>query len=291
MERETLTATTLSARDGPFALEEIKIALYCKCIAFNILQPLKSFFRRMELEWGDTKTAHATLRNGVPVIQLGRKFFSDNVKAIDEAPDVVMHEIMHHLLLHLTAGNVLVGRFGHQLLNISEDAIINAYLHVLGRRGSHGSAGSFAGFMKRFYKDEGFYAYLRPDSENLEVDTSKSNSVDQSKFPGSARFSWGPGYEFYGRLMELDVTIEEAAEFFLRFFPDANLPLPLLGSHDEEADKRSESTGDGADPTRSSQESLPAGRREDPGAEPGGDGIECAHYHMSGNRREQQSGV
>lgn len=196
----------------PFPLDKIKEAVIYKALAAGFLTPLNSFFRLMTLEWGRSKTAHATLRGGMPVIVLGRKFFSTEVQSLGEAAEVVLHEIMHHAFRHLVfAPRLLESGYSRKIQNIAMDAIINAFLAKVG----------CAGFMERFYPDKDEFAFLRPNSR-LFART------------GSKRYDWDYEAEaFYWDLQYLRATLEEALIFFQVNFDETSDQLPLLGSHGE----------------------------------------------------------
>lgn len=206
---------------GRFSLAGIKEALIFKALASGKLyQPLRSFFKDMELKWGDADTAYATLLEGRPVIVLGPTFFNEKVENEGEAAEVLLHEIMHHLFRHLELMPGFLERgFSQRTQNLAMDAVINAYLHSVG----------CAGFMKRFYPDEEEYAFLRPDSSEFMVVGSFGRKrpledVDRGK-------NW-EFQNFYRSLYRLSVQLEESLQFFQQHFPEAKRnQLPLLGGH------------------------------------------------------------
>lgn len=222
-------------KDGPFPLQDIQMALVCKAIEKRFFQPLKTFWREMVLEWGQTPTAHACRRKGVPTIVLGREFFAKNVLTTTEAAEIVMHEIMHHLFLHLTQDKIFRAQgYSHGVINVGEDAIINAYLHKI----------DCASFMARFYQDTSYYAFLRPGSKNVDVEPAPAAAREQEQEAGTD-YSWAhgrtnfradPGERFYCELMRLDITLEQSVEFFNKYFAKASGTQPLLGSHGSAAD-------------------------------------------------------
>ena len=124
------------------SLTEVKAAVISKASAGGFLSPIISFLKDMSLEWADVPTALATQRDGKPVIMLGRAFFAKHVKNESEAADVVLHEIMHHVFLHLARSEHYTALgYSFHLQNLAMDAIINAYLARF----------NCAGFMERFY--------------------------------------------------------------------------------------------------------------------------------------------
>jgi hypothetical protein len=229
MVQQLKASTYLSPLDGPFSLEDIKNFFFCKCIEHGILEPLKRFLRKMVLVWGDTPTAHAEVRNGVPYIVLGREFFANEVKNLDECADILLHEIQHHLRVFENDFEALRRKFSENVINLGEDAIINAAQHVIGKNRS-GDLPGFARFMERFYKDEGASAFLRPNSKNVKVGSGKEGEAD-------------PGVEFYRALYNQEVTLEEACEFFVTHFPKVRMRQPLLGSHGQATGQPGEGDG------------------------------------------------
>jgi hypothetical protein len=159
----------LSPAEGPQDLSSIKSQLLVRCFDFKIIQPLNTLFRSITLEWGETESAHAERRGNKSVIQLGRQFFTAQVRTLDDSCDIIMHELCHHLMKHLTHCSALDRRYGHEVMNVAEDALINAYLFAIGSRKDKYSSMGFAGFMDRFYPDKGYAAFLRPFSKNGSV--------------------------------------------------------------------------------------------------------------------------
>lgn len=204
------------------SLKDIKDAVIEKAAKGGFLSPITSFLKDITLEWGDVPTALATTRDGRPLIVLGRGFFLLHVRNKSEAADVVLHEIMHHVFLHLARSEHYT-KLGYSfyLQNLAMDAIINAYLARFG----------CAGFMERFYQDVGEFAFLRPHSDKFGVvqnwvlfkKVRPLKSVDEEKYEIFR--------QFYFRLTQLQITLEEALIFFAKYFPDAKESKPLLGNH------------------------------------------------------------
>lgn len=213
------------------SLTEVKAAVISKASAGGFLSPIISFLKDMSLEWADVPTALATQRDGKPVIMLGRAFFAKHVKNESEAADVVLHEIMHHVFLHLARSEHYTALgYSFHLQNLAMDAIINAYLARF----------NCAGFMERFYKDVGEYSFLRPNSDVFGVSVNwilfqkvrPLKKVDEEKYEIFR--------QFYFRLYQLQITLEDALIFFAKYFPDAKQSKPLLGNHSQSQGKQSQ---------------------------------------------------
>jgi hypothetical protein len=221
--------------DPPCSLDDIKMELVCMAIRGGFFLPLKSFMHRMHLQWGNTKTAHATLKKGNPVIELGRKFFAEQVlnrgpSSLRYAAQIVLHEILHHLMMHLKTDHVFKARgISHKTINIGEDAIINSFLAKIGE----------AGFMEIFYNDESYYAFLRPNSKNLNVLRNSEGTEN------GAKSDRDPGPQFYSKLQSLKMALEESVEFFHKYFRGTDGPKPLIGTHssEEEGDQEERESG------------------------------------------------
>jgi hypothetical protein len=217
------------------SLAEIKDAVIAKATQGGFLSPIISFLKDMSLEWGDAPTAMAFVRDGKPVIVLGRVFFTLHVRNKSEAADVVLHEIMHHVFLHLARSEhyTKLG-YSFHLQNLAMDAIINAYLARF----------NCAGFMERFYEDVGEYAFLRPRSEKFGVELNfvlfkkvrPLKAIDEEKYEIFR--------QFYFRLTQLQITLEDALKFFAKYFPEAKESKPLLGNHNK-SNKPSSKQGNG----------------------------------------------
>ena len=193
-----------------FSLDELKTAVVFKFMAAKCYVSMRTFFSEVEMRWGDCKTARAYRRHNRPIIELGRKFYSEQIQTASEGAQVVMHELKHHMFGHLRAVmDIRTAGYSHSIVNIAEDAIINAFLHSIG----------CATFMERFYKDVGVTAFLRPNSRAI-----FSNCQDLATRCAME--------EFYSRLYQLKVTLEESLKFFQTYFSDAD-DCPLLGSHGE----------------------------------------------------------
>lgn len=194
-------------QEGPLPLLQIKEALAFRALEGGFITPLKSFFREMDLEWGDTKTAHAELRDGKPVIQLGREFFEAEDVSTAEAVDLVMHEIMHHLFAHLLHGKDFeAAGYDSSIQGLAMDAAINAYLASV----------KCASFMARYYLDRGVEAFLRPQSHLAFR---------------HGRDSW-ERENFYKKLSRLEASLEECLEFLKEHFSATETQkVKPLGGH------------------------------------------------------------
>jgi hypothetical protein len=208
--------------NGPLPLRQIHDAVVFKAVRGGFLDPLRLFFKEMELEWSDCKTARAFRRNKKPIIQLGRAFFTKEVKNESEAADVIFHELMHHLLRHLSMMADLLKRgYSHANQNIAMDAINNSTLASVG----------CAGFFERYYKDELEYAFLRPNSKEFRIRSGvwrwrKLKPVSECSKSKAAEF-----YGFYWRLYALKVTLQEALDFIKKHFPEGSGTSELIGEH------------------------------------------------------------
>lgn len=211
---------------GPMSLRQIHDAIAFKAVRGGFLDPLRVFFKEMELEWADVNTACAFRRKGVPVIQLGRRFFQEKVQGDGEAADVVYHEIFHHLLRHLIIMKELERRgYSHPVQNVAMDAVINSHLHSVG----------CAEFMERFYPDRGELAFLRPNSSLFATlggiwGFRKVQPVHMLRPRKAQEF-----HAFYRKLYALQATLEDSLEFFQKHFPKPKGEQELLGSHGEDA--------------------------------------------------------
>jgi hypothetical protein len=211
---------------GPLSLREIHDAVIFKALRGRFLGPLRVLLKTIELEWGQCSSACAFRREGVAIVRLSADFVASNALTVNEMADVVHHEIMHHLLRHLIVAAVLLRRgFSHALQNLAMDAIINAHLHSVG----------CAEFMERYYRDEGEFAFLRPNSRNFSVSSGfivkrlrPMREVDTSK---SQQF-----FDFYRRLYALQVGLDEALKFFKEHFPEPKSESNFLGNHGEPDD-------------------------------------------------------
>lgn len=238
----------------PFSIEELLEALVYISVKAKLFQPLKSFFSEVSLEWGNVPTAVAFRRNGRRLIVLGRKFFAKNVKSTTHGVHVMLHELLHHLLLHVDPETLLhVHGFGKDLDGLAKDAIINAYLNSVG----------CAGFMEAFYPPRGENAFLRPNVPLLEQSRSVSCG-ELIAFLGCQPYSWGldalrdneplpPAAverlawmrKFYRRLMDLQVTLKEALEFFQELpRPPRSRRPQLLGNHGQPGDAEDDEKAD-----------------------------------------------
>ena len=213
----------MAQKSTRFTLEKIQETLIFKALTAGVFQPLRSFFKEMDLEWGEAQSAYATRRNGRAVIVLGPKFFDENLENEGEAAEVVLHEIMHHLFLHLHQLEEFAGRgYSHRIQNIAMDAVINAYLSSI----------KCAGFMERYYKDEEEYAFLRPGSEEFCMPYGPGGMlkkpVEQIDVDQYSSF-----WRFYRELYRLEVKLEQSLSFFQRHFPDSkeDKNQQLLGGH------------------------------------------------------------
>jgi len=207
------------------SLRQIHDAIAFKAVRGGFLDPLRVFFKEMELEWSDVNTACAFRRNGVPVIQLGRRFFQEKVQGEGEAADVVYHEIFHHLLRHLIIMKELARRgYTHEVQNVAMDAVINAHLHSVG----------CAKFMERFYPDRGELAFLRPNS-NLFATLGGIwgfRKVQPVRFLRASKAQ--EFHAFYRKLYALQTTLQESLDFFSKHFPRPRGERELLGNHGDE---------------------------------------------------------
>jgi len=212
----------LQANDGPMDLRRIKEVLVIKALAGNFLQPLRSFFKDMQLGWTDCGTAQAKKIGDLSMIELDRQFFAAQVQDYNEAADVVMHEIMHHLFAHLHIARQFQEQgYNDALQNVAEDAVINAYLHRIG----------CSGFATRYYEDEDEYAFLRPHScvfKNTAGWFGKKRAVTLQLLGQSEQMEIR---NFYEGLYRLGITLEKALEFFKKHFPKSAERQLLIGSH------------------------------------------------------------
>lgn len=220
---------------APFTTAAIHEALVYKVVRGGFLEALRTFLKNVQLEWAEVNTACAFRRNGLPVIQLGKTFFTREVKDENEAADLVLHELMHHILRHLFVSSGLLSQgYSLQLQNLAMDAIINAYLASFG----------CAGFMERYYPDRDEYAFLRPRSTLFEVQSGllfKSyKPVHKVSTEKSREF-----YAFYKKLYDLEISLEESLKFFQKYFPVPAGELPWLGGHGD-AGKPAEEEGNTA---------------------------------------------
>lgn len=203
------------SKDGPFNLKEIEEALIMRALQHGFLVPLMTFFQLMELRWGDTATAHATIIDGKRVIELGRDFFTEEVRDIAEAVDVLMHEIMHHIFRHLFLHKLLLAQgYSHNIQGLAQDAIINAYLHAIG----------CSGFDRRYYGDIDEYALLRPGSRVFKITHDQERQIDSA--PADSDKARNFLRRFHRRLYKLQVTLEEALKFYQTNFPQPELRFP-----------------------------------------------------------------
>lgn len=220
---------------GPHSLTSIRDAAAFKAVRGGFLDPLRIFLKEMVLEWADVPTACASRREKQKVIQLGRGFFTKEVRDESESADVVFHEIMHHLLRHLFLLQNLQNRgYSHDVQNLAMDAIINAHLAKVG----------CAGFMERFYPDRGEFAFLRPNSTEFVVSKGfwrwrKLVPVRLARSSKSQEF-----HAFYRRLYALEVTLEEALNFFQKHFPKSSREFELLGGGHGEPDSAAPKAGE-----------------------------------------------
>jgi len=266
--------------EGRFALLKIKEALVMKAMASRLYQPLRSFFRGMELVWGEAETAHASLKNGCPVITLGVQFFNEKVQDEGEAAEVVMHEIMHHLFRHLDQTDWSEKGYSDSVQNLAMDAVINAYLNSVG----------CAGFMARFYQDEGEYAFLRPGSEEFSRKGFLGKKETIQKWGNDHMFCYHAWNKkameflmFYKDLYKLQVSLEQSLEFFRNHFEKPDNKLPMLGSHTSGQPKKgkgankpqpaSSKPGPGAGKNGESADSQPRGPEQDPNGTQSASGI------------------
>lgn len=224
-------------------LAEISGTVLSKASKAGILSPIMQMLKEMSLEWGEVPTTMALKRGGKAVIILGRSFFSANVRNKSEAADLVLHEILHHLFLHLARGHYFTALgYSVHLQALAMDAIINAYL----------SRFDCAGFMERFYRDVEEQAFLRPNSTEFGVQrhwlfirhVRPLKMVDGRKYQ---EFK-----QFYARLYQLQVGLEEALIFFAKHFPSADDSKALLGSHNQSSKSSSNKGGQTSDQSKSS---------------------------------------
>ncbi|HEY9784139.1 MAG TPA: hypothetical protein V6D17_01970, partial [Candidatus Obscuribacterales bacterium] len=210
---------------GPYSLPQIREAVAFKAVRGGFLDPLRVFLKDMVLEWTEVPTACASRRENKPVIQLGRRFFQQEVRNESEAADIVFHEIMHHLLRHLLIMKNLHNRgYSHDVQNLAMDSIINAHLASVG----------CADFMERYYPDRGEFAFLRPNSREFMVARGfwrwrSIVPVRKARAGKSQQF-----HAFYRRLYALDATLEQALDFFQKHFPKSSMEFQLMGGHGDQ---------------------------------------------------------
>ncbi len=195
-----------------FSLQRIKEAVIFKTHNTKLYSALKTFFRSMDMSWGNTETAHAQMLEGKPIIVLGQKFFDTQVQSEEEAAEVVLHEIMHHLFQHLhrlEKGELKTHDFRH--VHLAMDAMVNAYLHQE----------NCAGFMERYYDDLDEYAFLRPGSREFKLTQGK---WPFQKILPAYKVSYDLFHEFEDfyvrKIQRLGGTLEEAIAFFETHFPN-----------------------------------------------------------------------
>lgn len=271
-------STKLGPEDGPYPLDKIKEAVVLKAFIGGFYEPLDTFFKEMRLEWGKSKTAHATKRGGIPYIVLGRKFFAEEVHNVSEAAEIVLHEILHHVFRHLDLMDILRAQgYTHDQMNVAMDAIINGFL---GRVGC-------AEFMRRFYADENQWAFLRPGSvhfrrtdwivaaDNTQAgrleDDDESGEDDDYLGGDDDDYDYDPVYDvkvlrykpkidaatfedwreeasnFHDQLYELNTSLEQSLWFFKRWFGQMDDKKPLLGGHDKQPGQGKPDENDDAD--------------------------------------------
>ncbi|HEY9777398.1 MAG TPA: hypothetical protein V6C81_26790 [Planktothrix sp.] len=216
--------------NGPLPLHQIHDAVVFKAVRGGFLDPLRHFFKDMELEWSDCKTARAFRRNKKPIIQLGRAFITKEALNESEVADVIFHELMHHAQRHLDMMQQLEERgYSHEVQNVAMDAINNSTLHNVG----------CGGFFERYYKDENEFAFLRPNSKEFRVKSRflrRMLPVRDHNRGKAAEF-----YNFYRRLYALEVTLAETLDFVARHFPRPSGNQSLLGEHaDSDNSKKSD---------------------------------------------------
>jgi hypothetical protein len=265
----------------PFSLEGLLDALVYISVKAKLFQPLRTFFSEVGLEWGKCSTACAFRRNGRRIIMLGRKFFAEQVKTDTLAVHIMLHELMHHLLLHVDVEQMrqMRHRFGKAIEGIAKDAIINAYLHSV----------DCAGFMEAYYPPRGVHAFLRPNVPFLMRNTGGTVG-EVLEFLGCTPQGWrledrDPGEpmgavaemkvdemrQFYRNLMELKVTLKEALEFFAEFpRPPKEEPPQLLGDHSEggeagDEETESQSPDEGTEENEAEDTGNPSSADSEPG--------------------------
>jgi hypothetical protein len=247
---------------GPLSVRQIHDALTVKAVRGRFLDPLKVFFKEMELEWADVPTAQAFRRGKKPTIQLGRRFFATEVKSHGEAADVVYHEIMHHLLRHLFLMQGLEKKgYPHWVQNLAMDAIINAHLESVG----------CAEFMERFYPDKGEMAFLRPRSKDFNIAHGfwrwrKIAPVHRVSTSKAQEF-----YAFYKKLYALKMTLEESLEFFKKHFPKESKDCRFLGKHagsGSSSEQPEQNPAQGKPEETQDQKPSPSSSAQDEGKEP-----------------------
>lgn len=270
-------------------LAEISGTVLSKASKAGILSPIMQTLKGMTLEWGEVPTTMALKRGGKAIIILGRSFFAANVRNKSEAADLVLHEILHHLFLHLARAHYFTARgYSVHLQALAMDAIINAYL----------SRFDCAGFMERYFRDVEEQAFLRPNSTEFGVQrhwlfirhVRPLKMVDGRKYQ---EFK-----QFYARLYQLQVGLEEALIFFAKHFPYADDSKALLGSHNQsskssskkgsQASDQSKSSADDEKSPQPSQQSNPSNDKDEENEQEGGAGESADNESGSAGDKNQE---
>lgn len=212
----------MSDQPTKFSTQGIRDHLVVVAYEHGLFNLLLSFFHRVTISWGTrVQTAAAYVLDGKPHIMMNPHFFDKHVKTKKHAVEILLHEILHHVLKHLLIYEELVAQgFSPFVMNVAEDAIINAALHKMG----------CGEFFRHFYKDKMADAFLRSGSvvfavekEGREIPLKEANPDMYTRC-----------HEFYKKLYEQKISLEAALTFFNNLQEEANASgIQFLGSHEQ----------------------------------------------------------